>query len=508
MKVNIFILIAITLICSKLNAQLLINGAQFLSTTGSIVYVNNDSLLIENNGLLMRDGFLLVDKDIWNNSGNFDIDGRVEIEENFINNDQTEGFSNNSIVQLKGNWTNNSSFIPGESTVILAGNTQIIDGSENTTYYNLEALGNLADVKTLVGVDIEVLNELDLGDVELATDENTASVLNPNPNAIVRNNGFVSSLDVGRLERLTNSTNTYLFPTGSTFGTTRYRPIELTPSSNNIQTFGVRLANIEATIEGFDVATFTDSLCGVNPNFYHRIYGDAVADITMFYEPANDGEWDAMAQWQAADEWDKLPNESTGTSAGFSTITIESWDDFDIPAFALAIKKPFFELDEEVTIASGETIELEPIYVGPIPEEIVWTPFNDLSCDDCLNPKASPTSTTDYTIVIDVNQFCRLEKSIRVQILDRLLLPDAFTPNGDGVNDVFQVVNGEFYDNIEMRIYNRWGELIHQGVGDNHGWDGVYKGKEQGIGVYIYYVEAERTNSEKLVLKGNVSLIR
>jgi gliding motility-associated-like protein len=90
-----------------------------------------------------------------------------------------------------------------------------------------------------------------------------------------------------------------------------------------------------------------------------------------------------------------------------------------------------------------------------------------------------------------------------------LKIPDAFTPNGDGINDVFRIVNSDFFEDIEMKIYNRWGEMVHYGRDNNHGWDGTYKLKEQEIGLYIFYVTAKSTFSGDVVnLIGNVSLIR
>jgi len=494
---------------SSIYGQLFINGADVHALPQSIIYVNNDSLLIGSNGYFLHEGYLLVDKDVIVNSGQLENDGEIDIEQNFINNDLTDGVSNSSIFRLKGNWTNNSAFNSGESLVILAGNTQTIDGTENTTYYNLTALGNQLNIKRLVGVNAEVLNTFDLGDVEFATDENILSVLNSNLNAIVRNTGFVSSLVLGRLERTTNSTGNYLFPTGSSLGTLRYRPIEMTPSNTQNNVYGVRLANLEATDEGFNVEQFVDSLCGVNPNFYHRIYGQSAANITMFYNPAQDGDWDAMAQWNAT-EWDKMTGESQGALAGFSTVNVPNWSDFTTSnSFALAFKKPFLDLPNQIAIASGTSTTLEPTYIGPSPNNSFWSPSTDLSCDNCFTTVASPTSDITYTIEINVNDFCKLEKSVQIIVINKLLIPDAFTPNGDGVNDVFRLVNAEQFDEVLMRVYNRWGELIHEGTGNNHGWNGLYKSREQGIGVYVYYVEAKNpATGEKLSLNGNVSLIR
>ena len=81
-------------------------------------------------------------------------------------------------------------------------------------------------------------NSLDLGNIEFATDIQNLNITNPDFLAIQRTDGYVSSLDVGRLNRATNSTNTYLFPTGSSAGAIRYRPIEFTPDGNDNRVYG------------------------------------------------------------------------------------------------------------------------------------------------------------------------------------------------------------------------------------------------------------------------------
>ena len=102
--------------------------------------------------------------------------------------------------------------------------------------------------------------------------------------------------------------------------------------------------------------------------------------------------------------------------------------------------------------------------------------------------------------------------SVIVYVLSRdvdLKIPDAFSPNGDGVNDIFRIVNPDFFDKIVMKIYNRWGELIHTSKGFNHGWDGTYRNNKQAIDVYMYVISAQSKNSgEQVSLSGNISLIK
>jgi len=492
-----------------LNAQVVVNGTVIHSLGNSIIFVQTDSLLIESDGYFQQEGLLVIDKDLVVNDGKIDVDGTVDINENLLNNDSVVGLSNSSLIQLNGNWINNSIFIPGLNTTELDGAQQDITGTNNTTFFNLSGLGTLLDIKRLVDVNASVLNTLDLTDVEFATDENNLSVYNTAQNAIVRNDGFVSSLDTGKLERATNASVPYLFPTGSSVGVVRYRPIELNPVNATLDTFGVRLANLEATNEGFDVLSLGDSLCAVNPNFYHRIYGNAPADITMFYIPQEDGEWDAMAQWQNANDWDKLPNEMSGVSGQFTTMTISNWSDYTNPAFALGLQTPFLDLADEIQIEQGESANLNPIYLGPNPDGIMWFPLENIDCGNCLETTVSPELTTLYNLEIAVTQNCVVTDSILIIVNPAgLFLPTAFSPNNDGANDEFRPLN----DNLEsynISIYNRWGELVYRSDDFLEGWDGIYKGQNAGIGVYTYSAEYRFENqTENKSFSGNVTLIR
>jgi gliding motility-associated-like protein len=86
-------------------------------------------------------------------------------------------------------------------------------------------------------------------------------------------------------------------------------------------------------------------------------------------------------------------------------------------------------------------------------------------------------------------------------------VPNAFTPNGDGIND-FVRVEGKGIIELEFRIFNRWGLEIYYGTDPNKGWDGTYKGIPQEMEVYTYLVIARFINKEPVQLKGNITLLR
>jgi gliding motility-associated-like protein len=86
-------------------------------------------------------------------------------------------------------------------------------------------------------------------------------------------------------------------------------------------------------------------------------------------------------------------------------------------------------------------------------------------------------------------------------------VPNAFSPNGDGVNDVVKV-EGKGIVTLSFRIYNRWGEKVFETTDQSIGWNGIYKGTLQEMEVYTYALEATLINGQTIPLKGNITLLR
>lgn len=141
-------------------------------------------------------------------------------------------------------------------------------------------------------------------------------------------------------------------------------------------------------------------------------------------------------------------------------------------------------------------------------DSFVWSPVQ--STESVVT--VSPEEDTEYFVVVTDNFGCEAEVSIVVYVLPRavtIAMPDAFTPNGDGINDVFELFNKADFDDITMRVYNRWGEMVHEGRGQTHGWDGNYKGKAQDQDIYIYYIEASSSvTGQSYKITSSFSLLR
>ncbi|MGE5107413.1 MAG: gliding motility-associated C-terminal domain-containing protein, partial [Sphingobacteriales bacterium] len=97
---------------------------------------------------------------------------------------------------------------------------------------------------------------------------------------------------------------------------------------------------------------------------------------------------------------------------------------------------------------------------------------------------------------------------IKVKPLDKdIFVPNVFSPNGDGKNDILYVY-GNYIQQLEMRIFNQWGEQVALIRNVNTGWDGTQRGKPQPVGVYIYVLKAVLTDGRTVNLKGSITLVR
>jgi len=142
-----------------------------------------------------------------------------------------------------------------------------------------------------------------------------------------------------------------------------------------------------------------------------------------------------------------------------------------------------------------------------------WTPTEGiLTCSDCPNPVVRPLQTTTYTLVVSDTNRCYITETFDVYIdvteEYRIGVPEAFTPNGDGINDVIYVNGWGIQNLIEFRIYNRRGNEVFYSDDISQGWNGYYKGKLQSIDSYAYVIKAEMWNDQVVVKNGTFSLLR
>ena len=339
-------------------------------------------------------------------------------------------------------------------------------------------------------------------------------VTNTSTSAISWNTGFVSSLDGGELEQITNATTGYTFPVGSPSyhnGPSIFRPITFTPNTAGPDTFGACLVKGDATADGYNTHAVDNLLCLVNPNFYHRLYngsGAAAADLTMYFNQASDGDWTDEAHWMN-NQWNYIANATAGAGLGFSTLTVPGVSNYNPNPFALASKKFPLVAGPDVILQEGQSTTFNPTIGAAAGASIVWSPDLHLTCSTCADPIANPTTTTKYTISVTDGAGCKISDSLTVNVTSTgLLVPTGFSPNGDGENDIFHVLNKNLVK-LDLSVFDRWGVKVYQTSDWTVGWDGTYKGMKQELGVYIWECSYQLIGESELkIAKGNVTLLR
>lgn len=172
------------------------------------------------------------------------------------------------------------------------------------------------------------------------------------------------------------------------------------------------------------------------------------------------------------------------------------------------------EYQKSYTIVSGQSVDIigEKMVEGPL--IYMWSDSdNILSCQDCPNPIASPTSNATLTLTVISEDGCEELVSVTIiveedQMLNRI--PNAFSPNGDGENDEFFFsIDSENIANLTLRVFDRWGNKIHdQDTGSNQvSWNGRFTGNELSDGVYIYQIVINYISGDSRMIMGDVLLI-
>ncbi len=140
-----------------------------------------------------------------------------------------------------------------------------------------------------------------------------------------------------------------------------------------------------------------------------------------------------------------------------------------------------------------------------------WTPITWLDNPNISNPVSRPQNNIEYVVRVTNDIGCFGTDSILVKVYKvspGLFVPNAFTPNGDGNNDIFRPVAIGMKSVDIFQVYNRWGQMLYAGTGNGAGWDGKFGGRPQEAATYVWYAEGVDYLNNKIKKKGTVILIR
>ncbi|MEX1133150.1 MAG: gliding motility-associated C-terminal domain-containing protein [Flavobacteriales bacterium] len=155
----------------------------------------------------------------------------------------------------------------------------------------------------------------------------------------------------------------------------------------------------------------------------------------------------------------------------------------------IVLALPIADAGPNQTIFLSESANLGGAPSGPPGSTFTWSPDSLLSNSTVPNPTADPTVSTWYTLTVVGPDGCISVDSVLITVVPDIVIPTGFTPNGDGHNETWIIDFIELFPNVEVEIYNRWGEMLFQSVGYRTPWDGRYSGGPVPVGTYYYVVK-------------------
>ncbi|HJW17255.1 MAG TPA: PKD domain-containing protein [Flavisolibacter sp.] len=175
---------------------------------------------------------------------------------------------------------------------------------------------------------------------------------------------------------------------------------------------------------------------------------------------------------------------------------------------------PAVQAGADIVVTGGTPYQLKPVYSNDV-VSYSWLPANDLSCSDCPSPMTTPTADRDYIITVTNAFLCTAADTIKVVTEcgeSHIYIPNAFTPNGDALNNTFTIRGSGVKQVTSFAIFNRWGELVFEKKnfmpGDaGSAWNGKFRGLNVPAGSYVYLASFQCASGQVFSKKGTVTVI-
>jgi gliding motility-associated-like protein len=163
---------------------------------------------------------------------------------------------------------------------------------------------------------------------------------------------------------------------------------------------------------------------------------------------------------------------------------------------------PVVDAGADRRILKGESIDLS---ASGTFASCSWMPHKSLEFPDSPNPRVSPKATQSYIVTAINAAGCEISDTVTVYVLDKFPVPNAFSPNNDGTNDVWEIPTIKDYPGCKIDIYNKWGNLVFSSNGYQEPWDGTFHGNALPAGTYYYTLKLSDT---KEAIQGTVLIYR
>lgn len=285
---------------------------------------------------------------------------------------------------------------------------------------------------------------------------------------------------------------TFHWSTGSTYNSTYVKPIVNTTYTVQVSDFGcTRDSTITVKLKPIPLAAINPPNQSICPG----VTTSLVASGGIIYG------------WNTGDTIDSISVTPLATTMYIVSVSTGGCKAYDT-GYVTVLPLPAGTTAGATTIINGQSTTIS--VTSSIPGTYSWSPSISLSCDTCPNPIASPTNTTTYTVIITDSSGCRTIDTIVIKVKPKcgpIYLPNAFSPNGDGINDMLYVM-GNCIKEMNLVIYDRWGNTVFESSDPIIGWDGTFKGQPMNTGTYVYTLRTVDEDNNTVVTKGNITLVR
>ena len=166
--------------------------------------------------------------------------------------------------------------------------------------------------------------------------------------------------------------------------------------------------------------------------------------------------------------------------------------------------KPIADAGDDKIIFKGESVKLS----GSINTagNYFWTPPVNIDNIHSLQPNVNPTADMQYVLNLISSFGCGTSSdTAQVKVLNGILIPNAFSPNGDNINDTWKILGLANCTNFEISVYNRWGQLVFHTKDKIRSWDGTFKSMPSPVGAYTYFIKGCKTTG---TMKGILFLVK
>lgn len=327
--------------------------------------------------------------------------------------------------------------------------------------------------------------------------------VNPKPIVQLTKNGSLCEGGTLKVEA-TEGFRSYTWSTGATTpfinvtAPGKYH-LTVTNAAGCTDTTSIQIANesFEPIINAFDPTCFgkkdgsivIDTVMGGNPPYFYRLDNRTAQTTNQFHQ----------------------------LTGGTYQVEVEDNNGcFTKTAVTLTEPAPLtLFIGDDTTLALGDSLTLN-VQTNVVDPMVQWNPPTGLSCATCLTTIAKPVESIRYEVILTDQSGCVAKDAISI-LVDRqsnTFIPNAFSPNGDGVNDMFTVfADGSVQRIVYLRVFDRWGNMLYElkdfvpGTTEK-GWDGRFKGKMLPEGAYVYVLEVERIDGVIEKLQGEVLLVR